>query len=122
MFEALADDPSDNENVAYLITTSILPGMEAASKTTRCRGSQPGRSANVKRFFDKAMKRLEEEYFSDYPEHNQRYFERRFRLPRYVFDRIANALFGRGLFLRRVDGLKKKAIHPLQRMRAALKM
>lgn len=68
------------------------------------------------------MKRIQEEYFCDSPKYSQREFERRFRLPRFVFDLIANALFGRGLFVSRVDELKKKGIHPLQRICAALGM
>ena len=118
MYGVDAFDSSD-ENVHYLLSNGIVPGFIS---TIRNRGAQPGRSANKNREFHEAYLRLMTDYFGDSPKYDEHDFERRFRLPRSVFNKIHAAVVGNGVFVRRRDATGKEGIHPLVRIAAALRM
>lgn len=117
-----SNDSSDEENLHYLIATGILPGFDNPDDTSRPSGSQRGKRGNKRRDFDGAASRLHDDYFSSTPKYSTRDFERRFRMPRVVFERIQNAINGKGIFVRRTDGLNRQGIHPIVRITAALRM
>jgi hypothetical protein len=78
-------------------------------------GSRPGKAKNKARDFKGAYERLFKNYFSTDPPpvYNETDFERRFRMPRAVFNRIKEKIIGKGLF-------REKVIHPLVRLTAWL--
>lgn len=116
-----SDDSSDDEAVSYLIATGMLPGLEQDERSKR-RGASQGKRPNINRGFDKALRRLQEDYFSSKPKYGEASFERRFRMPRVVFNRLYTSLEGKSIFVRRRDALNKNGIHPLQRVVAAVRM
>lgn len=96
--------------MSYLIATGILPGMEAAPKTTRTSVSHPGRPDNVTRSFDNAMDHLEKYYFGASRKYFSRNFEPCFLIPMAVFDRNMNAIFGGEQIGRLGNGLKNAGL------------
>ena len=120
--DSFSSDSSDDEALSHLVTTGILPGF-AGTVSARARfGSKKGKRGNLNRDFDGALNRLNRDYFSTTPLYSDVSFERRFRMPRIVFNRLFTELEGEGLFVRKKDGLKREGIHPLQRMVAAIRM
>jgi hypothetical protein len=86
-------------------------------------GSKPGRSPNLARNYQRAYDILYEQYFRVEPRctFTEYQFERRFRMPRAVFNKIKEKIFGRGSFVQRHDALGKPGIHPLVRLTACLR-
>ena len=79
-------------------------------------GSKVGKKGNKKRNFDAANQKLIKHYFSgDSSTYNEIDFERRFGVPRQVFNVVYNAIYGEGIFVRKYDAYKKGGIHPLVR-------
>jgi hypothetical protein len=68
-------------------------------------GSRPGKAANKARDFKGAYERLFKNYFSTDPPpvYNDTDFERRFRMPRAVFNRISEKIIGKGLYGEKVQ-------------------
>jgi hypothetical protein len=88
-------------------------------------GSKPGKSPNKNRDFIGAHKKLVEHYFSGESSlYNESDFERRFRMPRSVFNRIFEALVREEVypFVQNCDSVTKKlGITPLCRLVACLR-
>jgi hypothetical protein len=87
-------------------------------------GSRPGKAKNKARDFKGAYERLFKNYFSTDPPpvYDETDFERRFRMPRAVFNRIKDAIFDKGLFREKVANFSgKKGIHPLVRLTACIR-
>jgi Plant transposon protein len=87
-------------------------------------GSKKGKSANLKRDFDDAYKRLKLHYFSGVDSvYTEGMFRRRFRVSPAIFQRIYKALHGKGCFHpeNKRDALGNKVIHPLVRMTAVFR-
>lgn len=116
-------DSDDDENLNYLIAMGILTGMTNTLAAEGARkGSLAGKKANKPRNFEEAYERLFRDYFAANPKYEEKDFERRFPMPRSVFQRIYSTLLGKGIFVRKEDCTKKKGIYPLVRMTAALRM
>eukprot|EP00171_Calliarthron_tuberculosum_P003174 IDg3174t1 len=75
------EDSSDDENLAYLIASDMLPGLSSTTEARRHGGSTAGRRTNTPRDFDEAMRRLERDYLCENPRYSENDFERRFRIP-----------------------------------------
>jgi hypothetical protein len=86
-------------------------------------GSRPGRAKNKARDFAGAYQRLVHNYFSGpASKYDENDFERRFRMPRSVFNKIQEKIIGKGLFEHRKMNLSgRKGIHPLVRLTACLR-
>lgn len=101
--------------------TEVLGDDSSEDENTRG-GSQPGKAPNKNRDFIGANQRLMSNYFngsnSTYDEND---FERRFRMPRTIFNRIYNQIVGNSPFVQRFDALKKPGITPLVRLTACLR-
>jgi hypothetical protein len=85
-------------------------------------GNRKGsKSENKKRDFQGAHDKLVRQYFSG-PEsvYDEKDFERRFRMPRLLFNKIHDALMGTDPFVQKVDATGKKGIHPLVKLVACL--
>lgn len=83
----------------------------------------PGRCASVERGFDEGKNRIQYDYFGvgdEKPLYAERASETRFRMQRSVFQMVLTRLKGRGIFVRRVAGLGRPAIHHLQPLVASL--
>lgn len=121
MDDCFSTDSSEDENRNYLLATGILPGIEARSGLPP-QGAQVGKRGNIPRQFKEAYQRLMHDYFSYTPKYGERDFERRFRMPRSVFEKIYERIEGKGIFVQRRDAVKREGIHPLLRMTAAMRM
>lgn len=86
-------------------------------------GSRPGKSPNKERDFAGAYEQLTRDYFSGEESiYDEQDFNRRFRMPRSVFDKINNGINGRGSFKQSYNCTGKAGIHPLCRLTAVLRM
>jgi hypothetical protein len=86
-------------------------------------GSHPGKSPNKDRDFAGAYDRLITDYFSGEDSvYDEQDFERRFRMPRSIFEKVHDGIMGRGSFIQREDCTGKPGIHPLCRLTAVLRM
>ena len=86
-------------------------------------GSPLGKSPNKDRDFAGAYDRLVKDYFSGTDSvYNEQDFERRFRMPRSIFEKVKGGIMGRGSFIQRTDCTGKLGIHPLCRLTAVLRM
>lgn len=119
---AYSDDSSDDENFHYLLASGIVPFVATTDAGSKKPGSQLGKMGNTAREFDEALHRLNRDYFDESPKYGRSHFERRFRVPPSVFNRIEEALTGSGIFVQKRDALNKDGIHPRLRITAALRM
>ena len=84
--------------------------------------SPSGKRANKERNFEFAYERIMKDYFSaEQSTYNEQDFERRFRLPRNVFDTIYDRIIGKSIFIQGIDATKKRGIHPLCRFVACIR-
>lgn len=109
----------DDELVVTLIEAGAFDVCEAESAGAP---SRRVRKPNKARDFDEAYQRFQRLYFSDYCVYDKHDFERRFRMPRALFERICTAIIGKGIFTHRVDATNKKGMHPMIRVIAALRV
>lgn len=89
------NESSEEENLNHLIAIGILPGFDGGDTCGERRGSIHGKMAN------KAAK------------YDERDFERRFRMPTVIFNRIFRGIEGKGEFKRQSDCTGEKGIYPL---------
>jgi hypothetical protein len=112
---------SDDENAAIatlLAAERLLPPRRGGKRS----GSQPGRAPNLARDFDDAHARLVADYFAVDPVYPARYFERRFRVPRELFDRVFNEISKAPYFVRKTDAAGRRGLTPLQKVCTAILM
>jgi hypothetical protein len=130
-FLALSDDEMDDAMEAAAAASILdLLGIAAAveeddemsdaDETPVWGGSRPGKAGNKNRDFMGAHKKLVEHYFSgEESVYNEVDFERRFRMPRSVFNHIHQALVqeGEDPFIQKYSSVTKKpGISPLCRL------
>lgn len=116
------DDSEDDEMVVAAVSFLSASSRGIGLPPRWHRGSTHGRRVNKRRGFDWGMERIVDDYFAEDCVYSVDDFERRFRVPRQVFERVRSALEGSGVFVRRVDALGVPGIHPLQRIVAAMRM
>ena len=127
LFNAIHEDDGIEtavlQGVVAATLTAVLESSDEDEEETQWGGSRPGKAPNKMRDFERAYQRLLSQYFnvveSIYDEGD---FERRFRMPRAVFNRIADAVFGQQSFVLRQDALGRNGIHPLVRLTACLRI
>ena len=86
-------------------------------------GSSPGKRGNIDRNVREGAERIYRDYFSAAATYDNAHFERRYRMPRSVFDRIHIAVVERdGFFRERADATGKLGASSLQKLTAALRM
>lgn len=116
------EDSSDDENFSYLMASDIVPVIKKAQSSSRRTGARLGKRQNKRRDFTGALRRLQRDYFGPEAKYSEVDFERRFRMPRRVFEKIYSTVRGKSIFVQRSDCTKKEGIHPLLRVTAALRM
>jgi hypothetical protein len=101
----------------------VLESSDEEEEETQWGGSRPGKAPNKMRDFERAYQRLLSQYFNGVESiYDEGDFERRFRMPRAVFNRIADAVFGQQSFVLRQDALGRNGIHPLVRLTPCLRI
>lgn len=119
-----SESSSDSEDIihqiAMMVADEALPGFEV-SETSQQQNVQ-AKERNKERDFQGAEEKFRRQYLDSDAVYNDADFERRFRMPRSVFIRLLNALWGKGIFRLRKDALKKYGISPLVRIIAALRI
>ena len=109
-------------NVARSIPELISFSKYVNQEQKKWGGSPPGKKGNKDRNFSSAYERIMQDYFvGENSTYNEQDFDRRFRLPRNVFDKIYNRVLGKSLFVQRRDAAKKLGIHPLCRFVACIR-
>jgi hypothetical protein len=137
-FQEMLSDSSDDDEIIQLMLSSAASARQTVelmidlleddesneSGREWGTGSKPGKAKNKARDFVGAYQRLFKNYFSTNPPsvYNETNFERRFRMPRTVFDRIRETIIGKGLFQEKTVNLSgEKGIHPLVRLTACIR-
>lgn len=115
------DDSNESaEAVAMMVLDGTIPGIgqsELWEEEKVCI-----RRVNKRRSFKKVNERFEDFYFCEHPVYSNVDFERRFRMPRYVFDRVEAQVTGRGLFVQRRDATLKEGITPRMRIISSIRI
>ena len=121
----LEEDQEDDEAVETLAMelASTSSEEDEDNQIITYRGSQNGRRKNKPRDFPAAYAKVVKDYFngadSTYDEND---FERRFRVPRAVFDKIHDKLMGQHPFVGPLkDAVGKPGIYPLVRLVACFR-
>lgn len=84
-------------------------------------GSRPGKRPNINRFAEEGARRLYEDYFAEEPVYTDKQFQRRFRMRRSLFLRIAKAMERNEFFVQKPDATGKLGLTNLQKCTAALR-
>ena len=124
---------SDDDDVLHLVAEAanllaldIVDSDDTSSSDEgpRWGGSAPGRRPNKPRDFEAAYQQLRRHYFSGQQSlYDEGDFERRFSVPRSIFQRVWEAIHGHLPFVRRVNrATQKPGIHPLTRLVACFRM
>jgi len=103
----------------------LLDSAIAGSDGAERRGSLPGRSPNKLRDFACGERGILRDYFGldgRPPIYDEKDFERRFRLPRIVFDRVYRDIFSVPYFQQRVNATGEMQSSTLQKVAAALRV
>jgi hypothetical protein len=119
------DDGFDDEvNEACATAAALLAAEEDEEDDRPSWGGSPiGRAPNKSRDFAGAYAKLILHYFSGTDSlYDETDFERRFRMPRTVFNRINDALTGIDPFVQKFNAAMKPGIHPLVRIVACCKL
>lgn len=85
-------------------------------------GSRPGHISNKSRKFYGGYKQILQDYFGKNPVYDEKYFLRRLRMPRTVFQWDYDSLSVQWNILRNKYDLDNVGIHSLQRMTVALRL
>lgn len=119
-------DEDDNlfDDIASLAIQGDIPGFGTDNSSDDSDDELPAvaRARNKARNFEGSYQRFHRYYFAENPVFNEQDFERRFRMPKRLFERIDAALRGRSIFKHREDATGKKGIHPQIRLVAALRI
>ena len=118
LLELLQQEADVDIGVASTVASDLLE----QHTSTQHGGSPKGKAPNKSRDFDEAYKRLVRNYFDgENSIYDEADFERRFRLPRAVFNQIYNQLYGSGCFTQHymLDG--RPGINPLVRLVACFR-
>jgi len=120
LLNSINDSAYSNTNLVATTTASATVAI-ADEMDGQWGGSQPGRAANLPRDFQGASRRLRRQYFSGADSiYNESHFERRFRMPRSVFDFLWNRIKGIPPFVQTENSVTKKpGIDPLVRFVAS---
>lgn len=120
---ALSEPPEDDEEDEWIALRTLFGGVDLDEEDSDGDVSERrSRQPNKPRDFNAGLKRIHDDYFAEEPVYSEADFERRFRTPRAVFNRIHDALCARPFFQRKTDALNKPGIHPLQKIVAAMRM
>jgi hypothetical protein len=128
--ELLLDEMDDDEDMVEMVLAAAALGavneqnaIDREENVPKWGGSRPGKSPNKKRDFKGAHDTLVKQYFSGTDSvYDEVDFERRFRMPRVLFNRIYDKLVNKEPFVQKYDFISKEpTITPLVRMVAALR-
>ena len=107
-FMQLCFDDEDNDEIVNAMLFNSSSDEEASTRD---------KAPNKKRDFAAAYTRVVAHYFNGRESvYNEVDFERRFRCPRPVFNRIHDALMNKEPFIHKEDATKKLGIHPLVKL------
>ena len=116
------DSTDDMEKVAALVSEGQLSGFTPLSDSEEDESERAPRQLNKLRDFVGAYHRFKRFYFSHNCVYSENDFERRFRMPRRLFDRIEREIFGKGEFKLQKDATGKSGIHPTVRLISVLRI
>ena len=113
-----------NQAIAIVITieSDSYSDTEIDKRRTKWGGSVKGKSKNKEHEFEEAYQKITRDYFSQSELiYNESDFERRFRMPRSVFNSIANSLIGTEPFIKYVLKNNALTIYPLCQLVGAMR-
>ena len=101
---------------------SMIMETSSEEEDFRFKRKKREKAPNKRRDFHCAYETLVRNYFSRRESvYSEQDFERRFRVPRTIFNRINDALMGRAPFIHYEDATKKKGIYPLVKLVACFR-
>jgi len=112
-------------HVATLLEWRRRARLAVRVQRPRYRGSTPGRVPNKPRNFELGLHCILRDYFGVDglpPVYNMLDFERRFRVPMAVFQRIYHAIKDRPFWVQRVNATGRPQAHPLQKLVAVFRV
>ena len=125
--KALCEESDDefNQLVAGACEVAVN-ATRVASESHKWGGSKKGKSPNIQRDFAGAYDQVVKHYFPQLsPDGNSLYtegqFERRYAVPRTVFNTVFDAIHGKGEFCQQRDATGKPGIDPLVRATAVFR-
>lgn len=103
----------DFDDIVAFIEDSQIEGFHPLSDDASDCDKPPRKRERKERKFDEAFRRLEGFNFCEDEMYSKEDFERRSRMPRRMFDRIENAIKGKGAFREgKRDALGKEGTEP----------
>ena len=123
--EVILQEFGDDDLISEAAEAAVA-AVEASSAGRPWGGSPKGKAPNKDRNFQRAYVQLTRDYFPELSGtgtcvYNEANFERRFRVPRSVFDKVNTRLNGKGRFCQRYDATGLPGIHPLCRVTACFR-
>ena len=104
------------------LATDVIFGSSSSSDEEEGTSNRTGRSPNKDRDFTGAYQQQVAFYFNGRESvYSESDFERRFRCPRSVFNRIHDAMMGKDPFVHYFDASKKPGIYPLVKLVACFR-
>lgn len=111
------EDNDGFEEIAEIVASGDIAGFHPLSSSSESDEERPRKRRNKARDFQDTHRRFERLYFTNNPVYSEADFERRFRIPRRIFERIDRTIRGKGECK---DGLKdatgKPGIHPRMKL------
>eukprot|EP00170_Pyropia_yezoensis_P007080 contig_28879_g7102 len=125
-------DDSDDEMLAVVLGTTTTAALAAQCRLAlrqsgphKQPGSIPGKRGNRDRDFDVGYRAILRDYFGldgRPPVYSEADFERRFRLPRAVFECIYSDIKDEPFWARRINATGRPQAYPLQKLVAAFRV
>jgi len=129
---AVDENASADETVAAVlaarsvaVSTALCTRIGGAHRPRAYVGSVPGRRANRNRDFEGGMRRIMADYFGldgNEPVYDEATFERRFRVPRVVFERIFADIKEEPFWRQTVNATGRPQAYALQKLVAAFRV
>lgn len=113
----------DFDDIVASIESGDIQGFHPLSSDSESEEPPPKRARNKDRDFTEAFRRFQRYYFTANPVYSEADFERRFRMPRRLFERIELTLRGKGEFRADLkDATGKAGINPKMKIISVLRV
>jgi hypothetical protein len=119
-FDQWLEEEKEQDEILDMLVDDLASSSD--EEPSHWGGSTTGKAKNKDRNFFDAYSKLIKDYFNGTDSiYDESDFERRFRMPRSVFNELFDAINGHGSFKQRRDCVGKQGIHPLVRTVACLR-
>lgn len=110
------------DTIYEMVVEGLLPGTPLHDDEDESDKPRRFPAPTKAKLFELRAKEFIRKYFPDNSAYDQASFQRRFRIPRSVLERLAHGLYGRRIFVRRRNTLQKEGITPLLKIISSLRV